>query len=222
METRGIKGVARRDRARRGPSGTEAIGPTAPLRSRYVTLKVAVATWPPTSVAVTVDVVVPLGTTKVQLNAPTVFVVSEPFVQWVIFTPSKFRDDSAVETENPVPETVTVAPCAPEEGEIVIFGVVTVNVPDAESWGDDPRSVAVTVVPEVPLGTGNVQLNVTAPRVVNEPELQRVMGTPRNDSVTAFDTVNPVPPTVTVAPTGPWVGVTLIFGVVTVNVPYAL
>ncbi len=123
--------MASRRPAPRRASGAEAICPAASPWYRYVTLKVAVATWPPTSVAVTVDVVVPLGTAKVQLNAPIPFVVREPFVQLVIFTPSKFSEDNAVETEKPLPDTVTVAPGAPDEGEIVIFGVVTVKVPYA-------------------------------------------------------------------------------------------
>lgn len=43
------------------------------------------------------------------------------------------------------------------------------------------------------------------------------MVTPSKTSPTAFDTEKPDPATVTVAPIGPWVGVTLILGVVTVN-----
>jgi hypothetical protein len=64
-------------------------------------------------VAVTVVPDVPLGTLKVQLNDPVPPVVNEPFVQLVIVTPSKTSDFSVVDTEKPVPATVTVAPTGP-------------------------------------------------------------------------------------------------------------
>ncbi len=74
---------------------------------------------------------VPLGTANVQVNAPLVPVVREPLVQLVIVTESKTSDDSAVDTEKPVPETVTLAPTGPCVGVTVIACVVTVNVPPA-------------------------------------------------------------------------------------------
>ncbi len=74
---------------------------------------------------------VPLGTLNVQVNAPLVPVVREPLVQLVIVIESKTRDDSAVDTEKPVPATVTVAPIGPRPGVTVIAGVVTVKVPPA-------------------------------------------------------------------------------------------
>ena len=79
-----------------------------------------------------------------QLNAPVAPVVNEPDVQLGIVTPSNTNDASTVETENPVPETVTVAPTGPWPGVTVIAGVVTVNDDDALS---EPPSdpVAVTV-----------------------------------------------------------------------------
>jgi hypothetical protein len=80
---------------------------------------------------VTVVPAVPLGTLNVQLNAPVAPVVREPLVQLVIVTESNTSDDNAVDTENPVPATVTVAPIGPCAGVTVIAGVVTVNVPVA-------------------------------------------------------------------------------------------
>jgi hypothetical protein len=78
-------------------------------------------------------------------------------------------------------------------------------------------------VPLVPEGTANVHENVPVALAVNEPDVQVVIVTPSNTSdVSATDTENPVPDTVTVAPTGPWVGDTVIAGVVTVNVPLAV
>jgi hypothetical protein len=62
---------------------------------------------------VTVVPDVPLGTLSVQLKDPVPLVVNEPLVQLVIVTPSKTRDFSVVETEKPVPDTVTVAPTGP-------------------------------------------------------------------------------------------------------------
>ena len=70
----------------------------------------------------------PLGTLNVQLNAPVAPVVREPLVQLVIVTESNTSDDNAVDTEKPVPATVTVAPIGPCPGVTVIAGVVTVNV----------------------------------------------------------------------------------------------
>ncbi len=80
----------------------------------------------------------------------------------------------------------------------------------------------MTVVPEVPLGTLNVQLNDPDPLVVREPLVQLVIVTPSKTSPTVLDTEKPVPDTVTVAPTGPCFGVRVIFGVVTVNFPVAV
>ncbi len=96
-----------------------------------VTVNVPVAVLPLTSVAVTVVPEVPLGTANVQLNAPVVPVVNEPLVQLapVIVLVSKTNDVSAVDTEKPVPETVTLPPTGPCVGVTVIAGVVTVNVP---------------------------------------------------------------------------------------------
>jgi hypothetical protein len=93
-----------------------------------VTVNAPVAAWPPASVAVTVVPAVPTGTLNVQLNAPVAPVVREPLVQLVIETESNTSDARAVDTENPVPETVTVAPMGPWVGLTTIAGVVTVKV----------------------------------------------------------------------------------------------
>jgi hypothetical protein len=83
----------------------------------------------------------------------------------------------------------------------------------------------VTVVPDVPPGTTNVQLNAPVAPVVREPLVQlaavNVLVSKTNE-VSAVDTENPVPATVTVAPIGPCAGVTVIAGAVTVNVPLAV
>jgi len=184
-----------------------------------VTLKLRVACPPPTSVAVTVVPDVPLGTVKVQLKEPVALVPRPPpRLQLTITMPSKTRP-TVVETENPVPVTVTVAPTGPFVGATVIFGVVTLNVPVADL---PPTSVAVTVVPDVPLGTLNVQLNVPVALVASEPLVQAETTTPSNTSPTVVSTEKPVPETVTVAPVGPCFGATVIFGVVTLNVPVAV
>ncbi len=166
----------------------------------------------------------PLGTLNVQLNAPVVPVVREPLVQLaaVIVLVSKTNDVSAVDTEKPVPATVTVAPIGPCPGVTVIAGVVTVNVPVAVL---PPTSVAVTVVPDAPAGTANVQVNAPVVPVVREPLVQLaavIVLVSKTNDVSAADTEKPVPETVTLAPTGPCVGVTVIAGVVTVNVPVAV
>ncbi len=78
----------------------------------------------------------------------------------------------------------------------------------------------MTVVPAVPLGALNVQLNAPVAPVVREPLVQLAIVTESNTSDdSAVDKEKPVPATVTVAPIGPCAGVTVIAGVVTVNVP---
>ncbi|MGA8091156.1 MAG: hypothetical protein WB984_01475 [Thermoplasmata archaeon] len=164
----------------------------------------------------------PDGTTNVQLNVPVAPVVREPLVQLaaVIVLVSKTNDVNAVDTEKPVPATVTVAPIGPCAGVTVIAGVVTVNVPLAVL---PPTSVAVTVVPDVPPGTTNVQVKAPVAPVVREPLVQLAIVTESNTSDdNAVDKEKPVPATVTVAPIGPCAGVTVIAGVVTVNVPVAV
>jgi len=77
------------------------------------------------------------------------------------------------------------------------------------------------VLPDVPLGTANAQLNV--PCVVpvsNEPTVQPETITESKIKPTVLDKEKPFPETVTVVPTAPCPGATLIRGVVTVN-PWA-
>ncbi len=52
--------------------------------------------------------------------------------------------------------------------------------------------------------------------------MQLEIVTPSKTSPTVLDTEKPVPDTVTVAPTGPWLGLTVIAGVVIVNGAVAL
>jgi hypothetical protein len=188
---------------------------------RQVTVYLAVAYWPPTSVAVTTVPEVPVGTLKVQLNVPVALVAREPLVQLEITTLSNTSDRRVVSTENPVPDTVTVEPAAPRWGLTVILGVVTLNFAVAV-W--PPTSVATTEVPEVPLGTVVVQLNAPTAVVVRPPPTEQLeIVTPSNTSdASVFDTENPVPEIVTVAPIGPCFGLTVIFGVVAVKVPLAV
>jgi hypothetical protein len=81
---------------------------------------------------VTVVPEVPLGTSKVQEKWPEASDVKEPLVQIETVTVSNTRDVNGVETENPVPATITVAPSGPWLGVTVIAGTVTVNVPVAD------------------------------------------------------------------------------------------
>ena len=187
--------------------------PTAPLVALseiagVVTVNVPVAVLPPTSVALTVVPDVPPGTLNPQLNAPVPPVVNEPLVQAEILTESKTSDASAVETEKPVPETMTAAPTGPFFGLTVIAGFVTVNVPVALA---PPEFVAVTVVPVAPLGTLNVQLNAPAEFAVKDPLVQlEIVLVSKTSDFTFVDAAKSVPDTVTEEPTGPWVGLTVI------------
>ena len=112
----------------------------------------------------------------------------------------------------------SVTPAGPSLGLTVIIGVVTVNVPVAD-W--PPTSVTVTVVPEVPLGTAKVQENPPKGPVFNDPLVQPVIVTESKSSLAVLRSEKPVPDTLTVAPAGPSLGLTVIIGVVTLNVPVA-
>ena len=77
-------------------------------------------------------------------NVPVALVVNEPDVQLATVIPSNTSDASGVDAENPVPDTVTVAPTGPWVGDTVIAGTVMVNAAVALSkLPSDP--VAVTV-----------------------------------------------------------------------------
>jgi hypothetical protein len=78
-----------------------------------VTTNVASAAVPPESVAATVVPEVPAGTSNVQENAPELLASWEPVVQLRTVTPSNTRDARTTDTENPVPEAVTLAPRGP-------------------------------------------------------------------------------------------------------------
>ena len=94
-----------------------------------VTTNDPIAERPPTSVAFTVAPDVPLGTSNVHVNAPTLFVVNEPLVrlELVIGTLSNSSDAKSLESVNPVPLTITVDPAGPCPGVTVIAGGGTVN-----------------------------------------------------------------------------------------------
>ena len=162
---------------------------------------------------------VPLGTAKVQLNAPVAPVVNEPDVHTVIVTPSNTNDANPVDTENPVPATVTVAPTGPWLGDTVIAGAVIVNGAVALSkLPSDPVAFTVYAVADAVPVIVTTQLNVPVPETV-APQLVVIVAPELTVVVTVTPGVNPVPETVTDAPLGPWVGVSVIAGVVTVNVP---
>ena len=81
----------------------------------------------------------------------------------------------------------------------------------------------MTVVPEVLLGTGKVQLNDPAEFDFSEPDVQLVIDTESKTSeLKDFDTENPVPDTVTGVPGAPFFGLTLMAGVVTVKLAVAV
>jgi hypothetical protein len=112
------------------------------------------------------------------------------------------------ETLNPAPFTWYVPPTGPWRGLRVIVGVVTVNVPVAVC---PPVFVAITELPDVPLGTWKEQLKDPEALVLSEPVEQLVTDTASKTSdrsVVEFE--KPVPETVTSAPTGPCEGFTVI------------
>ena len=101
-----------------------------------VTVKVVDAVSPetvPTLLPDAITVFAPVvdeGTVKVQLNAPATVVVWEVHVWVAGVAPLKVKVLMGVDTENPLPVTVTLLPTRPCVGDRVIVGVVTVNVAD--------------------------------------------------------------------------------------------
>jgi hypothetical protein len=171
-------------------------------------------------VAITVDEVVPLGTRNVHENAPVLFVVRLPCTQLPTGWPPNEKDSKAVETENPVPETVTLDPTGPCIGEATIDASVSVN-----------SAVALSKFPSAPVAVTVYGLAEAVPVIVTEqlkppvadtvcPQLP-MLALPLIVVVTTTPGVNPVPVTVTVAPLGPWVGLSVMLAVVTTNVAVA-
>ena len=149
-------------------------GPCADVRVIVsgVTLNLAWADGPTTSVANTVVPEVPLGTAKPHENAPELLVVSEPLVQPVMATLSNTSDANAADSEKLVPETVTTAPTGPCFGVAVIAGAVTVNVAEAVFVLSDAiidcapvGTVGITTVHEkLPFGRDVVQVEAAVSR----------------------------------------------------------
>jgi hypothetical protein len=152
---------------------TVTVVPTGPcvgliVIAGVVTINTPVAVCPPTSVAVTVVPAAPRSTVIVQLNVPESFVVKEPPpVQLEIFVESNSSDVRAVDTEKPVPDTVTMAPTGPRPGVTIISGVVMVKL--AVDVSDPPSFPATTTLYGTLLaasvGTVNVQEKVPVPEV---------------------------------------------------------
>jgi hypothetical protein len=113
---------------------------------------------------------------SVVIVVPMIIPSVHPFGVWRAPAKETVTPD---ETLNPDPVTVYVAPSGPWLGVTTIAGMVTVNVPPAV-W--PPTSVAVTVVPDVPLGTLNVQLNAPVAFVVIAPNVQLKISTESNTS----------------------------------------
>ncbi|MGD0588659.1 MAG: hypothetical protein ABSA63_07725 [Thermoplasmata archaeon] len=160
---------------------------------------VALSRLPSDPVAVTVYVTAdPLIVNEQPLYAPVP--VAEHELADPIVPPVVIVNVIVTSGVNPLPDAATVTPLSPCVGVSANVGMVTVNVPVAAS---PPTSVTVTVVPDVPLGTANVQLKAPAPPVVREPLSQLAIVTPSKTSPTVRVTEKPVPDTATVAPTGP-------------------
>ena len=123
--------------------------------------------------------------------------------------------------ENPLPDAVTVTPLGPCVGTSVTAGVVIVNDAVALSkLPSDPVAVTVYGVPDAVPEIVTVQLNVPVPDTV-APHAPIVAPAPIV-VVTVAPGVNPVPDTPTDTPLGPCVWLSVIAGVVIVNVVVAL
>jgi hypothetical protein len=143
------------------------------------------------------------GTVNVHEKVPVAEVVWDVQVWVAIVPPVMEIEPILVLTENPVPVTVTEVPTGPEVGDRVIAGVVTVKVADAVF---ELASVAVTVwAPAVEEGTTKVAEKAPKADVVTVVG-EVVCATPLNFIVMVEVAAKPAPVTVTVVPTGPWVG----------------
>jgi len=159
------------------------------------------------------------GTVNVHVKVPVAVVVWEVQVCPLGAAPLNVMVPIVVRMENPEPVTVTEVPTEPWVTDKTIVGVVTANVAEALFA---LASVAVTVLaPAVEEGTTKVAEKVPAADVVT------VAGTvatvaPLNFIVMVEEEAKLAPVTVTVTPTGPWMGVNVIVGVVTVKVAEAM
>ena len=137
---------------------------------------------------------------NVHVNVPVAEVVWAVQVWVAGVAPLNVIVPIVVRTENPEPVTVTVVPTAPELGDRVIAGVVTVKVAEAVFA---LASFAVTVLPPaVEEGTTKVAVKPPVAEVV------MVAGTvvtvaELNVIVTVEVAAKLTPMTVTVVPTGP-------------------
>ena len=174
--------------------------PGATVIVSAVTLNVAWADGPTTSVAVTVVPDVPLGTAKAHENAPELFVVSEPLVQTVTVTVSNTSDANAADCEKPVPATVTAAPTGPCFGVTVIAGTVTVNVAEPVFV---PSDATIVCAPAGTVGITTVHEKLPFERAVVQVE---AAGTRSSVNEIGALAANPVPVAVVELPMGPLVG----------------
>jgi hypothetical protein len=155
------------------------------------------------------------GTVKLAAKEPVVLVVTvEGTVSW--FAPLYLI--VIVETgAYPVPDTVTLVPIAPLDGASAIFEV-TLNGALAELV---LASVAATVlVPVIDFGTVKLEVKEPVVLVVTAGGIVSCV-TPLYVMVTDEAGAKFVPVTVTVVPTDPLVGDSVIVGTTTVNVAFA-
>ena len=168
----------------------------------------------------------PFGTVNVHAKVPVAEVVFVVQVCPLGVTPLNVMEPIAVSTENPEPVTVTAVPCGPLVGDRVIVGVVTVNVAVAVSAGTVPTSLPDRMTaygPSTIDGTVNVHVKVPVGEVVFVVQVCPLGVAPLNVMVPiAVRTENPEPVAVTEVPTGPWMGDSVIVGVVTVKVVEAV
>jgi hypothetical protein len=103
-----------------------------------------------------------VGTVNVHVKPPTAEVVTDVQVWVAGVAPLNVIVPIVVRTENPEPVTVTEVPTAPEVGDRVIAGVVTVKVAEAVFA---LASVAVTVLPPA-VEDGTTKVAVKPPAAV--------------------------------------------------------
>src|SRR5947207_2238632 len=114
-----------------------------------------------------------------------------------------------LEPANPVPVIVTVSPTFPLVGLSVILGV-TVKLALALLLA--PSDATTACAPAVLAGTANVAENPPEPSVVGDAGLS-VSALPPYVAPTLLEPANPLPVIVTVSPTCPLDGLSVILGV---------
>ncbi|MFI5413875.1 MAG: hypothetical protein ACHQ0I_04750 [Candidatus Lutacidiplasmatales archaeon] len=159
---------------------------------------------------VTDDPEVPRGTLNVHVNAPVASVVRDPLSHELTVWESKTSDARVVDTEKPLPVTVTVEPEAPWEGLTTMAGAVTRNKCTTERALEAVSSAPTEYGPAALPGIVKVHtkppwesVERDVPTKLPAVQLRGVWSDAAKVTVAPRNGANPEPVTVYVPPIGP-------------------